>query len=609
MEEKVKNYIDTEFGKIPSDWRYCTFKDVIVTFSSGATPYRAIAEYYKGKIRWISSGELNYNVIEDTLEHISEAAIKNTNLKIHEVGTFLMAITGLEAEGTRGRCAIIGAPSTTNQSCLALNGTGKMTTDYLFWFYRQYGNYLAFKYCQGTKQQSYTAAIVKKLPICCPKDPNEQTAIATALSDTDALIVMLDKEIVKKQQIKQGAMQQLLTGKKRLAGFGGEWVEKKLCQIALNIKTGKRNGEDNDLNGKYPFFIRSKTVLRLNSYSFNGEAILIPGEGGIGTIFHYINGKFDYHQRVYKISNFIDESDGKFIFYYMKYFFGSYALQNSVKATVDSLRLATFEEFTLIIPDSKSEQTAIAQILTDMDNEIARLEKERDKYKELKAGMMQVLLTGKVRLVNQKTISVSDQESKIIELNSSQSKIKKHTKEFDEAVIISFLVDKFGTEKNPLSRFLYTKYSYLLHRKNNRSIDDFQKFAAGPYNPKSRYNGPEKIGHENRYFKQLKNKEGFDAFIPDKSIQCALAYFDQWYGHDIQLWIEQFRNTAPWDLETLTTVDMAVVDLEKKNIEISVKNIKTYLASIPKWKAKLSKPQFADSKIQKAINKSKELFP
>ena len=399
MEEKDNKYIDSEFGRIPSDWRYCTFKDVLNTFSSGATPYRAIPEYYKGDIRWISSGELDYNVIYDTIEHISDLAVKNTNLKIHEPGTFLMAITGLEAEGTRGRCAFVGAPSATNQSCLALNSTDKLRTDYLFWFYRQWGNYLAFKYCQGTKQQSYTAAIVKKLPICCPKDSNEQTAIATALSDTDALIAALDKKIAKKQQIKQGAMQQLLTGKKRLPGFSDEWVEKKLCQVALNIKTGKRNGEDNDLNGKYPFFVRSKNVLRLNSYSFDGEAILIPGEGGIGTIFHYINGKFDYHQRVYKISNFIDESDGRFIFYYLKYFFGSYALQNSVKATVDSLRLATFEEFLMTIPNTKSEQTAIAQILTDMDNEISQLEKERDKYKELKAGMMQVLLTGKIRLI------------------------------------------------------------------------------------------------------------------------------------------------------------------------------------------------------------------
>ena len=206
-----------------------------------------------------------------------------------------------------------------------------------------------YAYNEASGVPSLNAKTIEKIDISTPNNITEQTAIATALSDTDALIAALDKKIAKKQQIKQGAMQQLLTGKKRLPGFSGEWVEKKLSQVALNIKTGKRNGEDNDLNGKYPFFVRSKNILRLNSYSFDGEAILIPGEGGIGTIFHYIYGKFDYHQRVYKISNFIDESDGRFIFYYLKYFFGSYALQNSVKATVDSLRLATFEEFMMII--------------------------------------------------------------------------------------------------------------------------------------------------------------------------------------------------------------------------------------------------------------------
>lgn len=228
IETKFKK---TEFGLISNDWLYCSFEDVLSTFSSGATPYRGISEYYKGNIRWVSSGELNYNCIIDTNEHISEAAKNNTHLRLHPSGTFLMAITGLEAEGTRGRCAVIGKPSTTNQSCLAINATDKMTTQYLFWFYCFWGNYLAFRYCQGTKQQSYTAAIVKKLPICAPQKIKEQTAIVTALADVDELITALDKKIAKKKLIKQGAMQQLLTGKKRLPGFSGEWVEKKLGEI------------------------------------------------------------------------------------------------------------------------------------------------------------------------------------------------------------------------------------------------------------------------------------------------------------------------------------------------------------------------------------------
>lgn len=393
-----QRYKHTEFGLIPDDWVLCTFKDVLTTFSSGATPYRGVPEYYNGNIRWISSGELNYNVIYDTIEHISANAVRNTNLHILNPSTFLMAITGLEAEGTRGKCAFVGAPATTNQSCLAINGTDRMCVEYLFWFYRMWGDYLAFKYCQGTKQQSYTAEIVKKLPIYCPITIKEQNKIAEALSDVDALITALDKKIAKKRLIKQGAMQQLLTGKKRLPNFSEKWVSKKLGEIS-RIKTGKRNGDEQVKNGKYPFFVRSNVVARIDSYSFDGEAILVPGEGGIGAIFHYVNGKFDYHQRVYKISDFADAIYGKYVYYYMQRYFGEYALSLSVKATVDSLRLPTFEEFSIALPNNIEEQQAIATILSDMDKEIADLEARRNKYKLIKSGMMQKLLTGQIRLV------------------------------------------------------------------------------------------------------------------------------------------------------------------------------------------------------------------
>ena len=225
----------------------------------------------------------------------------------------------------------------------------------------------------------------------------EQWRIAGALSDVDALIATLDKKIAKKRLIKQGAMQQLLTGKKRLPGFSEKWVFKKLGEIA-RIKTGKRNGEEQVKNGKYPFFVRSNVVARIDSYSFDGEAILVPGEGGIGAIFHYVNGKFDYHQRVYKISDFADAIYGKYVYYYMQRYFGEYALSLSVKATVDSLRLPTFEEFSIVLPNNIEEQQAIATILSDMDKKIADLEARRDKYKLIKSGMMQKLLTGQIRL-------------------------------------------------------------------------------------------------------------------------------------------------------------------------------------------------------------------
>lgn len=214
--KKVVGFKQTELGAVPEDWINTTFGDVLTGFTSGMTPYRGKPEFYKGNIRWITSGELNYNVITDTIEKITSEAVTNTNLKILPKGTFLMAITGLEAAGTRGSCGIVGEEATTNQSCMALFPTKSIITEYLYHFYVKYGNELAFKYCQGTKQQSYTARIAKILPIHLPPTIEEQRAIATTLSDIDAEIGSLKKKKAKYQSIKQGMMQELLTGKTRL---------------------------------------------------------------------------------------------------------------------------------------------------------------------------------------------------------------------------------------------------------------------------------------------------------------------------------------------------------------------------------------------------------
>ncbi|ECG4945670.1 restriction endonuclease subunit S [Salmonella enterica subsp. enterica serovar Llandoff] len=212
----VKGYKKSELGEIPEDWTITLLNDVIDSCSSGATPYRGISEYYKGNNRWITSGELNYCVINDTIEKISDSAIKDTNLKIHPAGTFLMAITGLEAAGTRGACGIVGKPSATNQSCMAIYPNNKLDSNYLYHWYVYNGDTLAFKYCQGTKQLSYTAGLIRKIPLFLPTDKKEQTAIAAILSDMDKDIQTLQQRLDKTRQLKQGMMQELLTGKTRL---------------------------------------------------------------------------------------------------------------------------------------------------------------------------------------------------------------------------------------------------------------------------------------------------------------------------------------------------------------------------------------------------------
>lgn len=197
-------------------WQRRKLGEVITHCSSGATPYRGRLDFYKGSVKWITSGELNYNVIEDTIEHISQEAVLETNLKIHPPGTFLMAITGLEAAGTRGACGIVGSSATTNQSCMAIYPTAELKTEYLYHYYLYKGNHLALQYCQGTKQQSYTASLVKILPIDMPDSTGEQSAIASVLSDMDKEVAELETKLAKIRHIKQGMMQELLTGRVRL---------------------------------------------------------------------------------------------------------------------------------------------------------------------------------------------------------------------------------------------------------------------------------------------------------------------------------------------------------------------------------------------------------
>lgn len=416
---KETKFKDTEIGKIPEEWEIGYFGDVLCTFSAGATPYRGIPDYYNGKINWISSGELNYNVIYDTIEHISEEALRNTNLCLHAPGTFLMAITGLEATGTRGKCAFVGVPSTTNQSCLAINGTNKMDIKYLYWYYRMYGDYLAFKYSQGTKQQSFTATIVKNLPITYPKQVIEQHHIASALTSIDNLISSLGKLIEKKKNIKQGAMQQLLTGQIRLKGFSEPWVKRKLGDNATIQRGGSprpieaylttnRDGinwikiGDVRPNDKFIRHTAEKIIPEGISHSrqvYKGDFILSNSMSFGRPYILDIDGCI--HDGWLVIKDYSNTYDMDFLYYILSSnaIFEQY-IAMAAGSSVKNLNKEKVANVILFAPQSLAEQRAIATILTKMDNEITALEAKRAKYEAIKQGMMQQLLTGKIRLIS-----------------------------------------------------------------------------------------------------------------------------------------------------------------------------------------------------------------
>lgn len=162
------------------------------------------------------------------------------------------------------------------------------------------------------------------------------------------------------------------------------------------IKTGSRNTQDRVDSGLYPFFVRSQVVERINSYSFDGEAVLTAGDGvGVGKVMHYINGKFDCHQRVYRISNFSEKINGYYFFLYFSNNFLNRIMQMTAKSSVDSVRMDMIADMQIPIPPTKAEQTAIATALSDADVLISSLEKLIAKKRMIKQGAMQQLLQPK----------------------------------------------------------------------------------------------------------------------------------------------------------------------------------------------------------------------
>lgn len=419
-----EGYKKTEYGVIPKDWKYTTWEKVGDGFTSGATPYRAIKRYYNGNIKWVSSGELNYNTIYETIEHISLEAKQKTNLKLHPENTFLMAITGLEAAGTRGSCALLGVSATTNQSCMAVYETDKLDTRYLFYYYCKNGNDLAFKYCQGTKQQSFTAKIVKQLPIVLP-EINEQKSIANVLSDVDGMISSLEKLIAKKKAVKQGAMQELLTGKKRLPGFINEW---KYCELGCFVECVRGVSYKGNLdlfsseNNKTIRLLRSnniqeakfnsndvqyiaRDIVRANQILNKFDIMICMANGskslvGKNCIFNdNLNKKYTFGAFMSCLRAIKPEINMHYIFYLLNstQYWDNIALLLS-GSSINNLRPSDILEMKFYFP-TIAEQKAIASILSDMDNEIEVLEQKLAKTRQLKQGMMQQLLTGKIRLI------------------------------------------------------------------------------------------------------------------------------------------------------------------------------------------------------------------
>ena len=172
----------------------------------------------------------------------------------------------------------------------------------------------------------------------------------------------------------------------RFPEFTDEWERKKFRDVC-NITTGNKNTQDKSNDGIYPFYVRSQIVERINSWTFDGEAILTAGDGvGVGKVFHYSTGKIGVHQRVYILSDF--KCDGKYLYSYFAGHFYNRVKRMSAKNSVDSVRMEMITKMKMNVP-SLPEQQKIADCLSALDTVIEKQKETLEKWQELKKGLLQ----------------------------------------------------------------------------------------------------------------------------------------------------------------------------------------------------------------------------
>ena len=231
---------------------------------------------------------------------------------------------------------------------------------------------------------------------------DEQKRIAEILLVQDRMIDLCEKKVEQLKKLKKVFLQKMFpkpgatVPEWRFPGFTDAWEQRKANELC-SITTGKSNTQDQVDDGKYPFYIRSDMPVKSNRYLYDEEAVITIGDGNIGKVFHYVNGKFDLHQRCYKMADFRGVL-AKYFYYFFSTHFYDRAMKMTAKATVDSVRLEMISDMEILFPKSYDEQRLIAEYLTSLDNLITLHQRKCDEEKQKKKALMQLLLTGIARV-------------------------------------------------------------------------------------------------------------------------------------------------------------------------------------------------------------------
>ena len=393
---------------MPNQWKTVKLGEVTEIFKGG-TPHRNVVKYFRGNIAWAIPSDLtaldSALYIHDTATHISEEGLGKSAARLLPVGTVL-----LSSRATIGETAITTVPMATNQGFANFVCRETLLNVFLAYYLRYIKEKLN-NLAGGSTFKEVTKGTLLNIEILLPP-LDEQRVITKALSDVDGLLNALEALISKKRAIKQAIMQQLLTGKTRLPGFSGEWQEMRVGDL-FDAKAGGdlvQSRYSNVRDNLYPYPIYANGLEQQGLYGFSNYAeepagaITVTARGTLGQAF-YRDIPFVAIGRLLVLKPKVS-LDARFFCEYI-----NYGIHFAVESTgVPQLTAPQVSRYLLPVPP-EPEQCAIASVLSDIDSEIATLEQRRDKTRAIKQGMMQQLLTGRVRLSESRiSADLSDDE-------------------------------------------------------------------------------------------------------------------------------------------------------------------------------------------------------
>lgn len=569
---KETKFKDTEVGRIPEDWEATRIDKLCCLKARIGWQGLTTGEYLpQGDYVLITGTDFNDGYIDwKNCYYVSKWRYdQDINIQIKE-GDVLIS-----KDGTIGKVAFLDSipgPGTLNSGVFVVRPKqdNVMNKSYLSWIFKSiwFKSFIAQLTAGSTINHLYQKDFVK-FQLVYPNDISEQSRIATALSAIDNLISELGKLIEKKRAIKKGAMQQLLTGKKRLKGFNEPWVEKKLGEDALILRGGSpRPIEDyitdsqdglnwikiGDVKPNDKYF--RKTAEKIKKEGLNRTRQVKKGDFILSNSMSFgrpyildIDGCI--HDGWLVIQDYQETYDMLFLYYILC----SDAVMNqyasmAAGSSVQNLNKEKVANVLLYAPSSLKEQSSIAKVLSSMDEEISFLEVKREKYNAIKQGMMQQLLTGKIRLVET-----------AVKPNATSANVH-----FRRSVWAAEIAERLYEEPT-FGHVKMEKILFLTERLCHIDIGShYHRDAAGPYDNNALRSIDSQLKKQ-KWFEVQRTEKGY-RYVPMQNCGKHKTYFNRYYSGVVPMFdkiINTFKTQNTERCEIVATLYSAWEDLLYSN--------------------------------------------